>query len=57
MDLHTLSTLFIARMIAGMGTANIGTARQLSQIVQQNRSKGMGLIEPHLDWGLFLDLP
>jgi MFS transporter, DHA1 family, tetracycline resistance protein len=42
----TLSTLFIARMIAGMGTANIGTAQAIISdcTTKENRSKGMGLI-------------
>ena len=42
----TLSTLFIARMIAGMGTANIGTAQAIisDSTTKENRSKGMGLI-------------
>ena len=42
----TLSMLFIARIIAGMGTANIGTAQAIISDIttKENRNRGMGLI-------------
>ena len=42
----TLTILFIARIIAGMGTANIGTAQAIISDIttKENRNKGMGLI-------------
>lgn len=43
---HTLTALFVARMIAGLGSANIGTAQAIiaDSTTPEKRAKGMGLI-------------
>lgn len=43
---QSLTILFLARMLSGLGSANIGTAQAIiaDSTDQQNRAKGMGLI-------------
>lgn len=43
---HELWTLFLARMLSGLGSANIGTAQAIiaDSTSDENRAKGMGLI-------------
>lgn len=56
---HSLSVLFLSRVIAGIGGANIGTAQAYiaDSTSPENRAKGMGLIGAAFGLGFILGPP
>jgi MFS family permease len=56
---HSLSVLFVSRIIAGVGGANIGTAQAYiaDTTTAENRAKGMGLIGAAFGMGFILGPP
>lgn len=56
---HSLTVLFISRVIAGIGGANIGTAQAYiaDSTAPENRAKGMGLIGAAFGLGFILGPP
>ncbi|HUR81213.1 MAG TPA: MFS transporter [Thermoanaerobaculia bacterium] len=56
---HSLATLFLSRVIAGVGGANIGTAQAYiaDSTSPENRAKGMGLIGAAFGLGFILGPP
>lgn len=56
---HSLTVLFISRVIAGAGGANIGTAQAYiaDSTAPENRAKGMGLIGAAFGLGFILGPP
>ena len=56
---HSLTTLFLSRVIAGIGGANIGTAQAYiaDSTSPENRAKGMGLIGAAFGLGFILGPP
>jgi len=56
---HSLSVLFVSRIIAGVGGANIGTAQAYiaDTTTVENRAKGMGLIGAAFGLGFILGPP
>ena len=56
---HSLSILFLSRIIAGVGGANIGTAQAYiaDSTTPENRAKGMGLIGAAFGLGFILGPP
>ena len=56
---HSLSLLFVSRVIAGIGGANIGTAQAYiaDTTTVENRAKGMGLIGAAFGLGFILGPP
>ncbi|MEO8380916.1 MAG: MFS transporter [Acidobacteriota bacterium] len=56
---HSLSVLFLSRVIAGIGGANIGTAQAYiaDSTTPENRAKGMGLIGAAFGLGFILGPP
>ncbi len=56
---HSLAILFVSRVIAGIGGANIGTAQAYiaDSTAPENRAKGMGLIGAAFGLGFILGPP
>jgi MFS transporter, DHA1 family, tetracycline resistance protein len=56
---HSLTVLFVSRVIAGIGGANIGTAQAYiaDSTAPENRAKGMGLIGAAFGLGFILGPP